>query len=370
VALRWQTGWLALAALCATCALAAPACQDRAVQAPDLRALRSAYEQTSAAWPAACIDEGVRFVELAAWPGAKLPSTLEHARGALGERLFFDRRLSAEGTVACADCHRPQEGWSVSTPVALGYDGLPSRRNPPTLFSAGWRNQWGWDGRTASLEEQSLLPLTHPREMANPSLDGVWDRVRADPAYAQSLKEVGVQGYASPRLLGALLAAFLTGLERTTRLDRFLNGEHNQLDDQEVWGLHLFRTKARCANCHFGPLLSDEKLHNLGISFFGEPSQDLGRWEVTGHCADAGSFRTASLRHVARTPPYMHNGLFASLRGVVHLYLRGGGEVRARNAIDAADPLRACAAQKSTHLRPVTLTAQELEALLAFLHAV
>lgn len=360
---------LVLAGLCATRALAAPACPGPTEPAPDLRALRNAYEQVPAAWPVACTDDGVQFIELAAWSGAK-PSPLARARSVLGERLFFDRRLSADGAVACADCHRPQEGWSVSTPVALGHAGLPGRRNPPALFSAGWRNQWGWDGRTASLEVQSLLPLTHPREMANPSLDGVWARVRADPAYANALQRIGEQADASPRLLGALLAAYVTALEHPTRLDRFLAGEHGQLDDQAIWGLHLFRTKARCANCHFGPLLTDEKAHNLGISFYGEPSQDLGRSETTGHCADTGSFRTASLRHVVQTPPYMHNGLFSSLRAVVHLYLRGGGEVRARNATEAADPMRACAARKSVHLHPVTLTAQELEALLAFLHAV
>lgn len=319
--------------------------------------LRAHYEKPADQWPAPWLDEGVAFVEL----GALLPPPAPPAHlVSLGQRLFFDPRLSVNGQVACASCHRPDQGWTVHTPTATGVNGAPGRRNPPGVQDVASRAHWAWDGAAASLAKQSLRPLTDPREMANPSLDAVWQRMRSAPEYA---------ALAKPEQLGEALSAFQRTLHSISRFDRFAQGEHRALNDLELQGLHLFRTAARCANCHHGPTLSDGKFHNLGIAFFGEPSQDLGRFEVTRQCDDVGRFRTASLRGVSRTAPYMHHGLFDSLQGVLHLYARGGGDPRNARAGVATDPLYACAQRVSPHLKPLPLSAADLTALQAFLRS-
>lgn len=342
-------GWFA--ALVAVCAAALPS-----LSAPASDPLRSAYEKPPHQWPAPWIDGGVAFVELGALAPPPSPASARDAQQArLGRQFFFDTRLSADGREACASCHRPDQGWTVRTPTAPG-----GRRNPPGLHDVASRAHWAWDGAAASLAAQSLRPLTDPREMANPSLAAVWQRVRAAPEY---------QALTAPAQLGEALAAFQRTLHTPSRFDRFVQGEHHALDDRELQGLHLFRTTARCANCHFGPTLSDGQFHNLGIAFFGEPSQDLGRFEVTGQCGDAGRFRTASLRGVSHTAPYMHHGLFDTLAGVLHLYTRGGGDPRSGRAGVAANPLYACATRVSPHLQPLPLSAADIAALKAFLRA-
>ncbi len=356
-----------LVALCGACCTA--------WATPDPPHLRSTYERPAAQWPAPWIDAGVAFVELGAYRPPPAPATArEQGLARLGERLFFDPRLSVDGRVSCASCHRPDEGWTVRGAKAAGVHGRIGRRNPPTLLEVALRSHWGWDGAGDSLAAQSLRPLTDPDEMGNRSLAAAWRRVVSVPAYAAELRALSEQeGGAppSPPWLGDALAAFQrTRLhQQPSRFDRFAQGERLALSDLELQGLHLFRTRARCANCHFGPTLSDGKFHNLGIAFFGTRSQDLGRHEVTGRCADAGRFRTPSLRHVSQTAPYMHHGLFDTLTGVVHLYARGGGDPRARDAAQAADPLLRCAAQVSPHLKPLPLSEADLSALRAFLQA-
>lgn len=338
-------------------------------QTSTLADLRSLYEQPTTHWPPAWVDAGVAWAELAP---ATLPppaSTQERKRIALGARLFTDRQLSRDGTVACVDCHQPEHGWTVPHRVGVGHVGQQGQRNPPSLYGVAARQHWGLDGRGTALATQSLVPLTDVQEMANPSLDAVLARVLVDADYTAALQRLDGASTMTAQLLGELMTAFQQSLDRPSRLDRFLQGEHKHLSDQEIHGLHLFRTKARCINCHFGAQLSDGRFHNLGISFFGEPSQDLGRYAVTGRCEDVGRFRTASLRHISETAPYMHNGLFSSLDGVIHLYTRGGGEVRARNATEAAHPLFPCAAQISAHIRPLPLTTTEIAALRAFLNS-
>jgi cytochrome c peroxidase len=309
--------------------------------------LRALYEKPANQWPAPWVDEGVAFVELGALPPPPAPP---NHLVQLGQRLFFDARLSASGHVACASCHRPDQGWTVRTPTATGVRGAPGRRNPPGLQDVATRAHWAWDGAARSLAEQSLRPLTDPREMANASLHAVGRRMALSPAR-----------------IGEALAAFQHTLHERSRFDRFAQGEHRALTDLELQGLHLFRTAARCANCHFGPTLSDGRFHNLGIAFVGEPSQDLGRFEVTRRCEDVGRFRTASLRGVSRTAPYMHHGLFDSLQGVLNLYARGGGDPRNGRAGVAADPLYACAQRLSPHLKPLPLSAADIAALQSFL---
>lgn len=351
-------GWMAIQLLAA-----APVAGGAEAALP----LGPAYRQPPERWPAPWIDEGVAFVELAAMSPAG--GADEAGKAALGGRLFGDARLAADGAPACVGCHRPDHGWSIPTAVAVGHQGRRGRRNPPALHTAARQPFLGWDGGGTALAAQALAPLTLAHEMGNAGLAPVLARIRADAGLAARFRALygAEDGGVTAAALGDALAAFLRTLDTPSRFDRFLAGDHGQLSDLEIEGLHLFRTKARCANCHFGPLLADGRFHNLGISFFGEPSADLGRYRVTGRFEDLGAFRTASLRHIAHSAPYMHNGLFRTLEGVINLYDRGGGETWARSAAEAAHPLYPAVARKSAQLRPLGLTEAEKAALLAFL---
>lgn len=329
--------------------------------------LRRAYAGPPETWPAPWIDRGVSFVELGRRSLPAAADAAEHRRAELGARLFGDRRLDADGRLACTGCHDPAQGWTVRTPAAPGQRGRAGRRNPPGLRSAAAATAWGWDGRHRTLAAQVLAPLTDPGEMANPGLAPVLARIGADPGYAAAFAAAFPGAGLTAGTLADALVAYLAGLDAPTRFDRFASGDGAALSDREVAGLHLFRTRAGCANCHHGPLLSDGRFHNLRLSAFGEPAQDLGRHAVTGAAEDAGRFRTPGLRHLRETAPYGHAGLFETLAGVVNLYDRGGGEIWARNAAEAARPLHAPAARLSPHIRPLGLTDAEKASLVAFL---
>ncbi|PWF21922.1 cytochrome-c peroxidase [Corticimicrobacter populi] len=335
----------------------------------DPATLRARYEKPATHWPPAWLDPGVPLRELAILPARARPTPYRQAQAALGERLFSDTVLAAPGYPSCAACHQPAQGWSAPPRRFEAPLGSTAGRKPPSLYHVARRTHWGWDGRRDSLVAQTLAPLTDPDEMGNTDLAVVLQRLARDPRHAQDFQSLYGPGPVTAAMLGDALVAYLAGIEKPSRLDRFLAGDHAQLSDQAILGLHLFRTKARCLNCHSGPLLTDEGFHNLRISAFGEPAEDLGRYRVSGQPEDAGAFRTASLRHVGEHPPYMHNGLFPTLAGVINLYDRGGGEVWARNAQEAAHPLYPHAARRSARLQPLHLDEAEKAALLAFLEA-
>lgn len=333
--------------------------------APSDADLRRAYAGPPAQWPRPWLDGDVVFIEFGAPPPLPVPAP-DLAR--LGARLFRETALSADHTIACASCHDPASGFTIPQKVGHGVGGAAGRRNPPSLVTTARRATLDWDGATADLAARVLMPLTHPREMALPHAEDVAPRLTI-AGYGADFAAVFGDATPRPDTLAAALVAYLLTLDTDTRFDRFLNGDGAALSDQELRGLHVFRTKARCANCHFGPLLTDEGFHNLRLSSFGEPAQDLGRINVSGKADDAGRFRTASLRAIGASAPYMHNGLFPTLEGVINLYDRGGGEVWARNRAEAERPLQREAARLSSHIRPLGLTGAEKAALAAFLRA-
>lgn len=325
--------------------------------------LRAAYARPPSLWPPATGAAGTAFVELGrpAAPPAADPQAL------LGRRLFEDPLLSHAGDLACVSCHRPDHGWADDRPGSITAAGGAGRRNTPSLFGAARRQAWRWDGSVPSLSAAVVAPLVD--EMGNADPADVVERLMRDPPLAAAFRALHGERPTTVADLAAALAAFVATLDAETPFDRFVAGDASALSDEALAGLHLFRNRAGCAACHFGPDLTDEGFHNLGLSSFGEASRDLGRHDATEQPGDAGRFRTPSLRHVVSSAPYMHHGLFRSLEGVVKFYVRGGGEVRARHAEDAEAPLFREAADVDARICPLDLSPADVRALVAFLKA-
>jgi cytochrome c peroxidase len=338
------------------------------VQTPSTDAeLRLAYAGAPDAWPRPTLGDGATFAEFAPLPPAPSPADnpATPAKVALGQRLFDDPRLSASGQIACASCHARELGFADGLRTSFGHDRQRGRRNSPSLATAAWMTTLFWDGRSGSLEEQSLHPLIDPLEMAG-KLDVIEARVAAEPAYAADFRAAFGDETVTIARIAQALAAFQRSLApRRSKWSRFIGGDRNALNDQELRGLHLFRTKGGCANCHSGPLLSDQKFHNIGLHFYGREREDLGRYEVTGDAKDVGAFRTPSLLNLGRSGPWMHNGLLPDLNGVVAFYNAGGARPRPRPD-QVNDPLFPTT---DVLLEPRGLTPQERADLVAFLEA-
>lgn len=262
----------------------------------------------------------------------------------LGRRLFNDRRLSRDASIACASCHNPSRAFSDGRAVSVGIEGRVGRRNVPAIINRGYGRAFFWDGRTSTLEEQVLRPIEDPNEM--------------DSTVAVAATRVGL----TPETLANALASFVRSiLSGNSRLDRFLNGAPDALTPEEQFGLQTFRGRARCTTCHIGPTFSDERFHNTGVAWRPAPQAgqeggrflDDGRLIATGKQTDRGAFKTPTLRDVARSAPYMHDGSLASLEDVVDFYDRGG---RPNPNLDPS-------------IRPLGLTPSEKRALVALLKA-
>jgi cytochrome c peroxidase len=329
--------------------------------------LRAAYSGAPVTWPRPELAEGAVFTEFAPLPPIPVqtdnPTTPEKV--ALGRRLFEDPKLSHSGQIACASCHEAELGFADNVRTSFGHDRQRGRRNAQSVATAAWMPILFWDGRADSLEAQSLHPLVDPLEMAG-QLDTVEARIAAERDYAPLFAAAFGEERVTLQRISQALAAFQRSLKpRSARWGRFVGGDVNALNAQELRGLHLFRTRARCASCHSGPLLSDGRFHNIGLTYYGRELEDLGRYRITGQAADVGRFRTPSLLGVGRTGPWMHNGVFADLRGVVNFYSAGGAHPR-RRPDQADDPLFPVT---DPLLEPVDLTRQEREDLVAFLEA-
>ena len=301
------------------------------------------------------------------------PTTPEKVE--LGKKLFFDRRLSGDGTMSCAACHDPGSGFADALPISLSYPTTRNWRNAPGLVNVAWRKTLFRDGRSSSLEDQALFPMMSPFEM-NRNLDYLEEVLKTVPAYVDAFRSVFGGEITRQRVAMAIAAFERTLLSRDTPLDRHLRGEPGALSARQRAGLALFLGKAGCAACHNGPNLEDGKFHRLGVPedpkekedprvlattrFVGKVSgfpdyrtlrEDPGRFLVTKKPADWKAFATPPLREVARTAPYMHNGALGTLGEVIDFYDRGGGD----------DP------KKSPLLRPLGLSKGEKESLREFL---
>lgn len=337
---------------------------SRVEEPVSLTELRVAYSGEPENWPRPWLKEGAEFTEFGALPSAPSPeyNPTTPQKVALGRALFDDPMLSGSGQIACASCHERDLSFTDGLRTSFGHNRQRGVRNSQSLLTAAWWKELFWDGRSATLEDQALHPFVDPVEMAT-SHERIVESVKGDGVYADMFEAAFGDREITIERISYALASFQRSLRpRLSKFDRFMDGRA-RLSDQELQGLHLFRTKAGCANCHNGPLLSDQKYHNIGLSYYGRVLQDLGRYEATRDPADIGKFRTASLRNIRRTAPYMHNGVMPELSGVVTFYNAGGASPRPREDqkddphFPQTDPL----------LSPLNLTLEEREALVAFL---
>ena len=239
----------------------------------------------------------------------------------LGRRLFFDPIVSRDSSIACASCHRPAFAFGDTVPFSRGVGGRHAARNTPPLVNRAYAHSLFWDGRSDLLERTVLMPIENPNELAL-TLPALLERIGRSAFYGPAFRSAFPREGATEKTLGTALASYVRALRfGDSPADRYLEGDTLALSPAARRGQSLFIGSAGCSACHFGPTLSDGQFHNTGVGYGGA---DVGRFTVTGAEADRGRFRTPTLRDVARTAPYMHDGSLTTLEQVVAFYNRGG----------------------------------------------
>ncbi len=302
----------------------------------------------------------------------------------LGRALFFDKRLSEDGTVSCATCHDPASAFASGDAVARGVREQKGTRNAPTLLNSVFSKSYFWDGRAATLEEQAKQPLLNANEMGVKSEEALVERVSAIDEYRKTFRRVFPREGITIDTIADAIAAFERSLvSRNAPFDRFISGDKNALSDLQKQGWELFKGKAKCSDCHTHsaavPLFTDAKFHNTGVRakeltfaalsqradevkhLTSNPSRlahdpqfsDLGRFLVTRETKDLGAFKTPTLRDVELTGPYMHDGSIRTLLDVLRFYDQGG----------VKNPML------DEKMTPLNLTEHEMNAIVEFLRA-
>jgi cytochrome c peroxidase len=293
----------------------------------------------------------------------------------LGRQLYFDPRVSLDGTVSCATCHNPARGWTDGMPVSIGIAGQTGGRSAPSVINAAYGKTMFWDGRAPSLEGQAQGPVQNPIEMGKQDYKQIIERLGKIPGYSELFEKV----FGTPITLDGMAKAIAT-FERVAALsgnspyDKYNGGDNKALSDSEKRGLVLFgltpnsdddfktdavRQKAKCTLCHQGFNFTDEQFHNVGIGFDEKTGKfaDLGRWAIdpigAKLDADIGAFKTPTVREVAHTGPYMHDGSLTTLEQVVEHYDKGG------TPNPSLDP----------DMKPLKLTVEEKADVVAFMKA-
>jgi len=275
---------------------------------------------------------------------------LTPAKIALGKKLFYDKNISRDSSVSCSSCHLADHAFSDPRQFSLGVGERIGTRNAPALVNTAYGRSFFWDGANPALETQAIFPLEASFEM-DMDLAELVERLKADPEYPALFQAVfGVEPNVGS-ITQAIASFERSMLSLNSPYDRYLQGDESALNESEKRGLTLFfGEKAECFHCHVGTNFSDELFHNNGLY---ETYLDNGRWEVTGLEEDRSKFKTPTLRNIAYTAPYMHDGSIETLEEVVEHYSSGG----------ASHP------NKSGLIRAFTLSNQEKEDLLNFLHA-
>lgn len=242
----------------------------------------------------------------------------------LGRLLFFDKRLSKNDTIACVSCHLPNKGFTDGKPVSTGINGLKGGRSAPASLNRVFSRGQFWDGRADTLEDQSIGPFVNPVEHGFIDHNEMVAKMRKIAGYRKLFQEVFGREIVIEDVGKAIASFQRTILSGNSPVDKFdMGGDEKALSESARRGLELFRGKARCTRCHSSFNFTDEKFHNLGIGW-DTNTVDLGRYMVTNNPEDIGAFKTPTLREIARTAPYMHDGRFKTLEEVVKFYNQGG----------------------------------------------
>lgn len=337
----------------------------------NIRYLKAVYSNgDTTKWPKPNLDSLIdksTFIDIGILPKVQHPEYNPYSKekSKLGKTLFFDPRLSVSGQIACASCHNPELAWTDNSTRSFGHDRQRGSRNSMTILNSAFAHTLFWDGRASSLEDQVRFPIGDPLEM-NEKLNLAVDKIAGIEGYKPLFKAAFENDSVSLERIQLAMATF----ERTvnsykTRFDKFVKGDSTKLNNQEVLGLHLFRTKARCINCHNTPYFSDNEFRNDGQTLFGTKDEDFGRYNITKNMADIGKIRTPTLREVARTGPWMHHGNFPSLLDVIEYYNLGNPSPIQRKYLgkgrDSLIP------NTSPILKKLDLDKKEIQALIAFL---
>ncbi|MGC3968517.1 MAG: cytochrome c peroxidase [Pirellulales bacterium] len=267
----------------------------------------------------------------------------------LGKQLYFDPRLSYDGTISCATCHDPAKGWSNGEPFGVGIKGQKGGRSAPTVLNAAYFPLQFWDGRAEHLEGQALGPIQNPIEMGH-TLEACVECINGIDGYKKQFKDVFGTEVTSDGIAKAIAAFERTILSGDSPYDRFKAGDEKALSASAKRGMDLFFGKGHCSACHAGGNFSDAAFHNVGVGMDKE-KPDEGRQAISKMLGDRGSFKTPGLRDIARSAPYMHDGGMKTLEDVVEHYNKGG----------IANP------QLDEEIFPLNLTAEEKADLVAFL---
>lgn len=271
----------------------------------------------------------------------------------LGKELYFDPRLSADGTISCATCHNPALGWSDKGPTSEGIKGQLGGRRAPPVSNAAYSPLQFWDGRSPSLEDQAKGPIQNPIEMGN-THEAMIQTVSTIGAYEARFKAVFGEVPITVQQVADAIACFeRTVVTTDSRFDRYARGDHGSLSKLEKEGLEIFNGKGHCTACHWGPYFSDGRFHNLGVAPKDPKNPDVGRFAVTKDPRDMGAFKTPTVRDASKRAPYLHDGSEKTLESLIDFYDRGGG--RDPNL----DPL----------MVPLGLSKHEKAALVAFIKA-
>lgn len=339
-------------------------------KALDIALLRKLYSSGDVSkWPKPHIDDAVKsgFKDIGILPKASCPTYNPYSKekDMLGKLLFFDPRLSASKQISCSSCHDPQLGFGDGKSLAHGHGRRVGKRNAMTLYNVGHYTSFMWDGRATTLEDQILLPVQDSVEMHTDIPTMVAHIEEIDGYRPYFMAAFGSEDVTDQRIRYAK-ATFERGINSyPSKFDRFISGNETALSDTELRGMHLFRTKARCINCHNTPLFSDNKFHNDGQTLYGTRQEDFGHYHLSGRQEDIGAFRTPSLRDIALTGPWMHHGNFPTLRDVVELYNLGNpAPIQRRVQVDEnTRPIH------SPLLKKLNLSRNEVDAVISFLQA-
>ena len=313
--------------------------------------LRSIYSRPSSTWPKAFVAEGVAFQELGLLSASPIVTQMDAEKDVieLGKALFFDTRLSSSEKISCATCHQPELNWTDGKPKSIGHEGAMNKRNSPTIQNSWFYKKLFWDGRARDLQDQAFAPIRSESEM-NSEMPDIMRKLRNIKGYQQLFQKAFGDDDINPFRMTEAIATFeKTISSRKSRFDEFLEGNKKALTNSELSGLHLFRTKARCINCHNGPMFTDNSFHNSGFS-----GSDDGYYKVTHNDKDMGKFKTPSLRDVALTGPWMHDGQFKDLEQIISRY----------------SIAKFPQGETDTLLRNIGLNTREQKDLLAFLKAI